>query len=300
MTSSWRRAFSTFALASQLLFGTPEASAKPPISPPVTLQPAAPAEDTSDSLDGKVVDPRDFPLYFNWNLFYLSPSALPTPKNSILSLADMEDLAVSTLGLSVDCFIGSKDLSQGWYGTLPFGIFVDYSSTQLFRSSIDDTGAVKYNGITAGYRIKGDMNYFALGLTFGPSVLYQNGPFSIGLSIDIKGGLTFLASENKIDIGLTDKVIRAFAEEQGIEPDAHGSIKIYGFGGFGQVLVGPVIGLYDVVCSGGAGLRYDGLTLRVQERVDNPQLMEQLPGNYKSEYGRASLLFGAKCGYRFP
>ena len=212
----------------------------------------------------------------------------------------MEDLPVSTFGLSVDCFIGSKDFSQGWYGTLPFGIFVDYSSTHLFRSPIDDTGTVKYNGITAGYRIKGDMNYFAIGFTFGPSVLYQKGPFSIGLSIDLKGGLTFIASENQIDIALTDKAIRALVEKEGVEPDAHGSIKIYGFGGFGQILVGPVIGLYDVVCSGGAGLRYDGLNLRVQEYVDNPQLMAQLPGNYKAEYNRASLLFGAKCGYRFP
>ena len=123
--------------------------------------------------------------------------------------------------------------------------------------------------------------------------------FSIGLAVDFKSGLTLVNSDLTFDIGLTDQFVRNYVEHQGYSPDAHGSIETRGFGGFGQVLVGPVIGIGDVLCSGGVGLRYDGLSVVVREKIDNPQLMDELQGKYKVEYNQSSLLFGAKCGYLF-
>ncbi len=299
MVSWWRKTLSSFAvassLASQLILTAPSASAAPPLEKIVK-------EQNVDELkvnEQEVSEEKPVPIYVNWNLFYLNPAAIPVPKGSILSVMNLDELPVHALGLSADCFTWSKDFGRSWQGTLPFGIFTDLSSTSLLQASLQDKGTIKYKELDTRYKIRGDISYFAIGLTLNPAVFYQSKSFSIGLAIDFKGGLTFLASENQIGFGLTDKTVRGAAESQGVSPDAAGSVKIYGFGGFGQVLIGPIISLEDVVCSGGAGFRYDLLTLRVQEKIDNNSLMKDLPGNYDTKYHQSSLLFGAKCGYRF-
>ncbi len=294
MNFSWRKSLSSAALASQLLFNGFEASAKaPPITNPVEQQ---------DSRLEQKLNTSHFeisPLYVDWNLFYINPKLLSPPKNSMLGQIDLDEFAVSTLGVSVDLMTRSTELGKGWHGDLPFGVFLDVSSSRLFNFFNEEHGAVRYDGVVIGYQTKTDMNYFSLGLSFSPSAFYENGPFSIGLTVDFKCGLTFFNSNTKVDLGLTDAIARAYAEGLGISPDASGSIKIYGFGGFSQVLIGPRISLYGAICSGGAGLRYDGLTLRVNETIDNKLLAEGLLGNFKTEYNNGSLVFGAKCGYNF-
>ncbi len=294
MTFSWRKLVSSAALASQLIFTGPQALAKAPPPPDNSEQRDSPLESKLKTSHFEIS-----PLSVNWNLFYIDPNLLGTPHNSMLGQISLDEFAVSTLGISVDLFRSSTELGHGWHGDLPVGIFFDFSSSRLFDFIKKDHGSVNYNNVLIGYRTKAEMNYFALGLTFSPSTYYQAGPFSLGLTVDFKGGMTFFTTETKVELGLTDAVARAYAEGMGISPDASGSIKIYGFGGFGQVLVGPRISLYDVVCSGGVGLRYDGLTLRSHETVDNPLLAKGLIGDYKMDYGNVSLVFGAKCGYNF-
>ncbi|MBI4152383.1 hypothetical protein HY495_01620 [Candidatus Woesearchaeota archaeon] len=303
MVSSVKRLLASAALASQLWFGSPSAAAQLPpqpteISAPFsTNQEKHPAEDDSD-LEKKIGE-TPLPVYFNWSLFYLKPATLPVPRESILSYVDLDELSVSTLGLSLDFLTKSQELSADWTGTLSVGVFLDFSSTRFFGTSISDSGAIRYRNLAAAYKVKGDLNYVAFGLTFGPSVFYRHGLFSIGMSIDFKGGLALVNSDLTFDIGLTDQFVRSYVEYQGYSPDASGSIETRGFGGFGQVLVGPVIGIGDVLCSGGVGLRYDGLSVVVREKIDNPRLMDELLGKYKVEYNQGSILFGAKCGYLF-
>ncbi len=299
MTFSWRKLVSSVALASQLLFSSPEASAKdPPLRAPPTIdklvQDNSPSRERLKSSYFEVS-----PVYVDWNLFYINPQLLSPPKNSMLGQIDLDEFAVSTLGLSLDLLTHSTELGKGWHGDLPLGVFLDVSSSRLFDFFNKEHGFVIYDGVVIGYQTMTEMSYFALGLNFSPSAFYKNGPFSIGLTVDFKGGLTFFNSNTKIDLGLTDAAARAYALGLGISPDASGSIKIYGFGGFAQVLIGPRISLYDVICSGGAGLRYDGLTLRVNETIDNKLLAEGLLGNFKTEYNTGSIVFGAKCGYHF-
>ncbi len=294
MTFSWRKLVSSAALASQLIFSGPQALAKaPPLSDNIEQQ-DSPLENKLKTSHFEISS-----LYVDWNLFYINPKLLSPPKNSMLGQIKLDEFAVSTVGVSTDLFTRSTELGKGWHGELPFGLFLDISSSHLFDFFNEEHGLVKYDGVAIGYHTRSEMNYFALGLTFSPSAFYEKGPFSIGLNVDFKGGLTFFNSDIKIDLGLTDVVARAYAQGLGISPDASGSIKIYGLGGFAQVLIGPRISLYDVVCSGGVGLRYDGLTLRVNETIDNKLLAEGLLGSFKTEYNTGSLVFGAKCGYMF-
>ncbi|MBI4151327.1 hypothetical protein HY496_00010 [Candidatus Woesearchaeota archaeon] len=314
MSFSWKKALASTMLASQLFSNPPAVSARPPTvletrsevekQTSVPEHNLSPEMDAADTLEGKIVGKTHsseppLPLYLNWNLFYLNPSVLSAPKNSLLSAVNTNELTVSTLGLSLDCVIGSQDFGEGWFGTLPFGIFMDYGSTHLFQSAIEAVGIATHKGITAGYKLKGNMEYFAVGLTFGPSFSYQKGPFSIGLSFDLKSGLTHIPGEIRIDLGLTDKTIRAIALDNGISPDATGKINFTSMGAFAQVLAGPIFSIYDVVCSGGAGLRYDALSVHVREGANHPLLAADLPGNYQAKYNQGSIVFGAKCGYRF-
>ncbi len=299
MVSTWKRFLTSAALAASLqgAISTPALAEQPPFSPAETER-----VKTDDPLTEKVEDQKAFferiALHFNWNWFSLYPTATSAPERSLLAIIDSEEIPVHTFGLSLDCFVGKTSSYHNWHGALPVGIFFDISSSH-FLGTLEDRGIVSYQGIRAGYRIKSKMDYLAIGFTVSPAVIYQNGPVEIGLGIDLKGGLSSLTSKSTFTVGISDKAIREVIRGLGADPDAEGTLFVRGVGGFLQALAGPVVNVSGVVCSGGAGIRYDWLTLHAREEIDNPSLRKEMVGQYTATYGEPALVVGARCGYRF-
>lgn len=301
MVSWWKRALSTGAVIGSLLGPAPSVKADTPHSSLESKIEEVSPENTRvetfylDS-DQEKSEPG---IYFQWNYFTLKPLLLTPPKNSILSLVDSEDIDVSSLGVSLDFFVKRQDFTAPWQGQLSLGLFFDFSSTRMYHNTLVNKGVVYYEGIRAGYDLKGEMTYFDFGLLLQPSLMYSVGPLKVGLSFELKAGTAFISNENKIDISLKDEAIIDFVKGLGLRPDSHGSVQVYGGGGFAQMLLGPAVEWKGITCFAGIGIRYDYLELSILEKIDNPEIQKIHKGNYNDEYSSLTLTYGAKCGYRF-
>ena len=247
-----------------------------------------------DRVDIPLLDsPRKYVFGFEVGSSIIDPGKLHFPEGSLASKIDEEEFYLPIMGIYFDTVLVQGPIGNIAEHNLSVGGFVSYSSSQLWRHPLKDSGSTRYGVTPVDYTLRGDFHHGTVGGRLTEKISLGNDSFAIGISADISAYFTWFLSSLQLDVDVVDESVRKSMRLLGLPSQDNGNIDLSAFGGALRMQAGPSNRIFSIECILGVGAQYMGLRVTSDEQLQSGTV----DGRHSIDYHDFDFSLGARCGW---